>query len=119
MIIDNKNNLLNLSFEFALIIIDYSELLNQQNNSIIAKQLLISGTKLGANIREAQNSESKADYINKLVIALKEADKTEYWLELCKYSNNKTFNENILKQLLEIKELSTKKINSSIYKFKN
>ena len=53
---------------------------------MIARQLLKSGTSIGANIIEAQNSESKADFIHKFKIAAKESEETEYWLLLCDYS---------------------------------
>jgi four helix bundle protein len=54
---------------------------------ILSKQLLRSGTSIGANIREANNAQSKADYIHKLSISLKESDETDYWLELLNDSN--------------------------------
>ena len=54
---------------------------------MISRQLIRSGTSIGANVKEAQNAESKADFIHKLKIALKEADETEYWLFLCKGLN--------------------------------
>ena len=52
----------------------------------MARQLLRSGTSIGANIREAQNAESKADFIHKMKIAAKEADETVHWLQLCNKS---------------------------------
>lgn len=55
---------------------------------MIARQLLKSGTSIGANIREAQNAVSKADFVHKMKIAAKEADETEYWLLLCQNSTN-------------------------------
>jgi len=51
---------------------------------VISKQLLRSGTSVGANVRESEHAESKADFIHKLSIALKEANETEYWLDLLK-----------------------------------
>ena len=57
-----------------------------EHKYVIARQLLKSGTSIGANTREAQNAESKPDFIHKLKIAAKEADETEYWLLLCKNS---------------------------------
>lgn len=51
---------------------------------MISKQLLRSGTSVGANVRESEHAESKADFIHKLSIALKEANETEYWLDLLK-----------------------------------
>jgi len=54
---------------------------------VMSKQLLRSGTSIGANVREAEHAESKADFIHKMVIALKEANETEYWIELLYRSN--------------------------------
>lgn len=83
-----KNNpIVKHSYEFALQIIAYCEELDKKGKYVVAKQVLRSGTSIGANIREAQNSESKNDFIHKMKIALKEADETEYWLFLCKDSN--------------------------------
>jgi len=78
-----KNLIVDLSFNFALKIIQYAELLDKDHKYVIARQLLKSGTSIGANVREAQNAESKSDFIHKLKIAAKEADETEYWLLLC------------------------------------
>jgi four helix bundle protein len=79
-----KNIILELTFNFALSIIKYAESLQKNHKFVIANQLLKSGTSIGANVREAQNAESKGDFIHKLKIASKEADDTEYWLLLCK-----------------------------------
>jgi four helix bundle protein len=84
----NENVIVDLSFEFALNIIDYAEKLEEKRKFIIANQLLKSGTSIGANIREAQNAESKNDFIHKMKIAAKEADETEYWLDLCLHADN-------------------------------
>lgn len=71
------------SFEFALRIIKLFKFLNEDKKEfIMSKQLLKSGTSIGANIREADNAESKQDFIHKMSIAQKEADETLYWLEL-------------------------------------
>ena len=83
----NKNLIVDLTFEFALKIIKYVELLERNRKYVIARQLLRSGTSIGANVREAQNAESKADFIHKFKIAAKESDETEYWLLLCKGSD--------------------------------
>ena len=85
---DKENIIVKLSFEFALEIIEFSEILEKEKKYVLAKQILRSGTSVGANIREAQNSESKADFIHKLKIAAKEADEIEYWLQLCQFSKN-------------------------------
>src|ERR1017187_6205429 len=82
----DKNPILKLSFDFALMIIEYCELLESNKKFILARQLLRSGTSIGANAMEAQNAESKADFIHKMRIAAKEAEETQYWLWLCDYS---------------------------------
>ena len=83
---DKDNLIVKLSFEFALKIIAYSEEIRQMNRFEMASQIFRSGTSIGANIREAQNAESKADFIHKFKIAAKEADEVKYWLSLCKES---------------------------------
>ena len=71
------------SLEFAVRIVNlYKFLVNEQKEIVMSKQILRSGTSIGANIREAEQAQSRADFINKLNIALKEANETEYWLEL-------------------------------------
>lgn len=79
-----RNLIVDLTFEFALQIIRYVGLLEKNHKYVIARQLLRSGTSIGANVREAQNAESKADFVHKMKIAAKEADESEYWLLLCK-----------------------------------
>jgi four helix bundle protein len=107
------NVILKLSFEFALEIIAYSELLDTNRKYIISKQLLKSGTSIGANVREAQNSESKADFIHKFKIAAKEADETQYWLQLCKFSKNYPDCEHLIKRVEELNRIITKIISTS------
>lgn len=107
---DKENVIVQKSFEFALKIIDYCEQLENLKKYVIARQLLKSGTSIGANIREAQNAESKADFIHKLKISAKEADETEYWLLLCQSSKNYPDCE-LLKK--ECKELILSKIIST------
>ncbi len=60
----------------------YKYLVLQKNEHVLSKQLLRSGTSIGANTRESKNAQSRKDFLTKLSIALKEADETEYWLEL-------------------------------------
>ena len=83
---DRKNIIVEKTLDFSLLIIDYAELLESQKKYVIARQVLKSGTSIGANVREAQNAESKADFIHKMKIAAKEADETDYWLLLCQLS---------------------------------
>ena len=107
------NRIADLSFDFALKIIVFTEFLEENRKYIVAKQLIKSGTSIGANVSEAQNCESKADFIHKLKIAAKEAEETEYWLLLCKYSETYPFNEELLNMIIEIKKILTSIITSS------
>jgi len=107
------NIILKLSFEFALEVIAYSELLDTNRKYILARQLLKSGTSIGANVREAQNSESKADFIHKFKIAAKEADETQYWLQLCKFSKGYPDCEHLIKRVEELNKIITKIISTS------
>ena len=71
------------SRDFAIRIINcYKYLTEQKNELVMSKQLLRCGTSIGANTRESKNAQSRMDFLNKLNIALKEADETEYWLEV-------------------------------------
>ena len=88
MIMEKRNEILELSFDFALQVIAYCDLLEEKRKYVIARQLLKSGTSIGANTREAQNAESRQDFVHKLKIAAKEAEETEYWLLLCSHSLN-------------------------------
>ena len=67
---------------FALRIIKLYKYLTEQNEYILARQIVRCGTSIGANVKEAQNGQSRADFYAKMYIALKEASETEYWLEL-------------------------------------
>lgn len=110
---DKDNLIVNLTLEFALAIVEYSELLEENKKFVIARQLLRSGTSIGANVREAQNAESKADFIHKIKIAAKEADETEYWLMICKHSQSYPFNEQLLVEVSEIIKILSKIISTS------
>ena len=76
------------SLRFAVRTVNfYNHLCDNKKEFVISKQILRSGTSIGANIRESKNAESRSDYIHKLSIALKEADETQYWLEVLSLSN--------------------------------
>lgn len=71
------------SFDFAVAIVSiYKQLTEERKEFVISKQLLRSGTSIGAMVRESEHAESKADFIHKLSIAQKEANEVLYWLEL-------------------------------------
>ena len=110
---DNKNVILEKSFEFALEIIKYSELLEEHKKYIVARQLLRAGTSIGANIKEAQSCESRADFIHKLKTASKESQETEYWLELCNKSESYPKPNNLLPALNELQKLLSSIISSA------
>ncbi len=101
---------------FAIRIIKFVKFLQEEKRErIISKQLLRSGTSIGANVRESYNAQSKADFIYKLHIALKEADETAYWLELLYESEiiNKQYFESLYNELKEIIALLTASIKTS------
>lgn len=109
----DKNPILKLSFEFSLMVINYCEQLDVQKKYIISRQLLRSGTSIGANAMEAQNSESKADFIHKMKVAAKEAEESQYWLWLCEYSNSYPDCATLQNKLEEINKVLGKILSTS------
>jgi len=91
-----ENIIKDKSFDFALRIVKLNQyLVSEKKEFVISKQILRSGTSIGANIREGEHAESKADFIHKMSISLKEANETEYWLELLhksEYIEDKMYN---------------------------
>ena len=88
------NILVELSMHFAVKIVNLTDMIN--GKGVLKNQILKSGTSIGANIREANYAQSKADFVSKLQIALKECYETEYWLELfekTKIIDNALYNE--------------------------
>ncbi len=81
------NVIVEKSFDFSLSIIELFKKLQAEKEFILSKQLLRSGTSIGANINEAISAESKKDFIHKFSISLKEARESEYWLKLLEKSN--------------------------------
>ena len=108
-----ENVIVTLTFKFALDIISYCDTLQENRKFVIANQLLKSGTSIGANIREAQNAESKADFIHKFKISAKEIEETIYWLELCKYSKDYPNVDQLLDQVNTIARVVNKIIITS------
>lgn len=104
------------SFDFAIRIVKlYQHLQAEKKEFVLSKQLLRSGTSVGAMIREGEHSESKADFIHKLAIAQKEINETIYWIELLNatdYLTQKEF-ENINADAIEIIKLITSIIKST------
>ena len=83
-----ENVIENKSFEFAIRIVKlYKHLSNAKKEYVLSKQLLRSGTSIGANVAEAQQAQSRADFVSKMSIALKETVETKYWLRLLNATN--------------------------------
>lgn len=103
-----SNVIVKLSFDFALNIIEFTELLELKKKYNLANQLFRSGTSIGANIREAQNAESKADFIHKMKLAAKEAEETAYWLNLCELSANYPNPDKLVNEIESIQKVLSK-----------
>lgn len=103
-----NNPLLDKTFIFGVAILDFVEVLVEKRKYEIASQLIKSGTSIGTNSREAQNAESKADFVHKIKVALKEADETEYWLLLCNASTHYPSTEDLLDNLHPILKILNK-----------
>jgi len=85
---DEQNIIQSKAKSFAIRIINlYKYLVDTHHELVMSKQLLRCGTSIGANTRESKNAQSKMDFVNKLNIALKEGDETQYWLELLYETN--------------------------------
>ena len=117
-----ENKMLDISKAFAIRIIRlYQYLRNEKQEYILSKQLLKSGTSIGANVRESINAQSLEDFIHKLNISLKESNETEYWIELLyetDYINEQQFssiisdNKEITATLIKIIKTSKAKNNA-------
>lgn len=111
-----ENVLIDKSIAFAARIVKpHQYLIENKKEYIISKQIIRSGTSIGANINEANYGQSKADFISKMHIALKETAETEYWLKLLKLSGYITedMSHSLLSDCLEIKRLLIASINTA------
>ena len=98
------------SFEFAVRIVNLRKYLVQEHREfVLSKQLLRSGTSIGANVSEAQRAQSHADFVSKMSIALKETNETHYWLRLLYRTEylSKTQFESLEKDVLELLSILT------------
>ena len=84
---NSENPIVDLSYQFGVRIVKFHKYLNDKQIYVLSKQLLRCGTSIGANVQESIHAQSKADFISKMNIALKEADETDYWLRLLKDSD--------------------------------
>ena len=112
---EKRNVIKDKSFEFAKEIVYLYKNLSDRKEFVLSRQLLKSGTSIGANIREAEHAQSKADFINKLSISLKEANETAYWLDLLYETNYLTDEvyQNLKNKNIELLKLLTSIINTS------
>ena len=106
----NQNVVVAKSFDFAVRIVNLCKhLTNKKKEYTLSKQLLRSGTSIGANVSEAQRGQSKADFTAKMCIALKEANETDYWLKLLYHTDYLTEvqHQSIQKDMQELLGLLT------------
>ena len=106
---EKKNIIKEKTFAFAIEIVGLYKVLIEKKEFVLSRQMLRSGTSIGANVREAEHAQSKADFIHKLSISLKEANETEYWLDLLyetKYLSDIEF-QNIKPKIIELLRLLT------------
>ena len=104
-----QNPLKEKSFPFALKIISTTKTMYERKEYVLAKQLLRSGTAIGALVEEANQAESKADFVHKLSIANKEANETHYWLRLLRESTilEQNISDELIEQCRELEKLLT------------
>ncbi|MGB0165946.1 MAG: four helix bundle protein [Luteibaculum sp.] len=110
----NKPNIvLERSIDFSLGLITYCEELESLKKFVVANQLLKSGTSIGANLHEAQNAESRQDFLHKVKIAGKELEETRYWLILCERAESYPFKEELKARAEELGLIIFKIISST------
>ncbi|MFH1095910.1 MAG: four helix bundle protein [Candidatus Desantisbacteria bacterium] len=115
-----ENIIKNKSFDFALRIVNLFKFLQDKKEFILSKQVLRSGTSIGAMVRESEHAESKADFIHKMSIAQKEANESIYWLELLYKSDylDKNMFNSLESDIIEIQKLLSSIVISSKNKLK-
>jgi len=104
------------TFQFSLLIIEVYKYLNTNKEYVLSKQLLRSGTSIGANVEEAQAGQSKADFISKMSIASKEARESKYWIRLLiqsNYLNEFNKKDELMDEIENIVNILTKIIKTS------
>jgi four helix bundle protein len=109
----NDNPIVKMTFEFSIEIIAFAEVLRDQKRFSFSDQIFRSGCSVGANVREAQGAESKADFIHKMKIAMKEAEETEYWLELSNLASGYPKPGELLSKIESILKMLNKIISTS------
>ena len=94
-----------MTLNFSIAIVRFAEELEKRKKFVIANQILRSGTSIGANVTEAQNAESKKDFIHKMKIATKEASETKYWLLICEQSESYPFDQKLMDMVEQISKV--------------
>lgn len=116
MVVLKENVLIDKSVLFAARIVKLNKyLVKEKKEHVISKQIVRSGTSIGANINEANYGQSKADFISKMHIALKETAETEYWIRLLvmsEYIDEKT-GDSLLKDCIELKRILIASVNTA------
>ena len=107
------NLIIKLSFDFGLAIMLFCDKLCTHRKYVISDQLLRAGLSIGANVREAQNGESRADFIHKMKIACKEADETEYYLQLIQKAYNFKEIDTLIQHIDRINKILNKIISTA------
>jgi four helix bundle protein len=110
---EQRNVIVEKSLDFSIEVVKFCELLEANKRYVVANQMLRSGTSIGANIYEAQHAESKADFIHKMKVAIKEANETLYWLLICERSDNYPKNSSLKEMVNELIRILSKIIVSS------
>ena len=116
---NSENPIIRLTFKFSLEIIKYAEQLESIRKFIFSRQLLSSGTSIGANVMEAQSPQSKRDFNHKMKIAFKELLETDYWLQLCQKSDGFPPTGKLHEDLFEIRKVLNSIISSTTKNIRN
>ena len=108
-----KNLIVQLTFDFAISMVTFCATLDELRKWSMANQLLRASLSIGANVKEAQNAESKADFIHKMKIAAKEAEEVEFYLEVCNKSELLPDCEELIEKINSICSILNKIISST------
>ena len=111
-----ENTLISLTKLFAVDIVNiYKQLIANKKETVLSKQLLRSGTSIGANVAEAEQAQSKPDFVSKMNIALKETSETKYWINLLQATNflSKEESSSILADCVELEKILIRIVKSS------
>jgi len=110
---ESKNIIVEKVLDFGLEVVRFCELLSERKKFVVSNQLLRSGTSVGAHVFEAQHAETKADFVHKMKIAVKEASETLFWLLICERSSNYPENSSLKIMVEEIIRIISKIIITS------